>query len=63
MAEKERMLLALDQKQHCKGFESHLPNLKRVEIAAVHVVIRHCKSNHYRTRRTLQLHTQKGNLQ
>jgi len=67
MAEKEKMMmmLSLDQKQRCKGFENHLPNWKRVEFAAVHVVIRHYKSNHYRTTTTttLQLHTQKGNIQ
>ena len=36
MAEGEKMLFALDQKQRCKGFGNHhLPNLRRVEFAAV----------------------------
>ena len=39
MAEKEKMMFMLDQKLHCKGFGfgNHLPKLRRVKSAAMHV--------------------------
>lgn len=38
MAEKERMMIFLGQKPHFGGFGNHLPMIRRVEFAAVHVI-------------------------
>jgi hypothetical protein len=37
MAEKEMILIVLDQNPHYEDFENHLPKLRRVRYAATHI--------------------------